>query len=228
MMRSAHYTTVMSSHIHPIETLINLIRKIHKAPRADGAPYWTHPLRCHSLLLTVWKEVPFEAEIAMLFHDTLEDIDGGELIIREALSLCQKSWPELDKEKTFKLVQDLTTPQGISKQRAISEIENRYREQGVEVEAFLLKSIDMMDNTSDLISFYRDTPYHEEIQNHLKPQRLQKYRGYFAAIKCGLEKNDVVHKKLPGFSQAISYVISIVGKNLQEIERIIDHIENAR
>jgi hypothetical protein len=219
----------MNSRIHPIETVINLVKKIHKQPRADGAPYWTHPLRCHGLLLTVWKEAPFEAEIAMLFHDTLEDVEGGEEIILEALELSAASWPGLDKHKAFKLVQDLTTPQGIPGKQAISEIEQRFRGGCVDQEAYLLKSIDMMDNTADLISFYRDTPDHPEIPNHLKPQRLQKYRGYLAAIKCGQEEQGgITPEELPGFGQAVDYVMAAVSKNLQEMERIIDRLAAER
>ena len=219
----------MNSQIHPIETLITLVKKIHTGPRADGAPYWTHPLRCHNLLLTVWKEASIEAEIAMLFHDTLEDIEDGETIIREALEISQQNSPGLDKLKVLKLVQDLTTPQEIPKAQAICEIEHRFRERRIDRETYLLKSIDMMDNTSDLISFYHNSPDHKEIRNHIKPQRLQKYCGYHAAIKNGLGKQtDSICDELPGYRQALGYVLSAVSKNLEELEIIINHVKTAQ
>lgn len=221
-MPPGYYTTYMTIQYSHIAALKTLVKQIHKAPRADGAPYWTHPLRCHKLLLDAWKEASIESEIAMLFHDTLADIEGGETIIQDALNSSQKTWLQLDKRKTFRLVENLTTPQGIPREQAISEIEHRFKEQRVEPEAYLLKAIDMMDNTSDLISFYQKSPNHREIHKHMKPQRLQKYTGYLMAIHAGLLDNpDIKNEERPGMGKALENVLNTVKRNLQAMEKII-------
>ena len=213
----------MDTRSRPIRILVNRVQEIHTAPRADGFPYWMHPLRCHDFLLAIWKDASFESEIAMLFHDTLEDIEDGEAIIKDVFDVSQRAWPELDKAKTYKLIQDLTAPQDVPKAQSIYQVEQRFREQRVEPEAYLLKAIDMMDNTSDLISFYHKSPGHKEIRKHMNIQRLQKYSRYYDAIRAGLQKNmDVVDEKRPAMEEALDYVLHTVKYNLQSMKTIIN------
>lgn len=60
-----------------LSILHDRVKAVHTVPRAGGAPYWTHPIRCHERLIQHWPEATLEAQIAMLFHDTIEDIEGG-------------------------------------------------------------------------------------------------------------------------------------------------------
>jgi len=74
------------------------VKSVHTELRAGGAPYWTHPIRCHKRLVRCWSGAPLEVEIAMLFHDTLEDIDGGKQVIRSALDDIRDIYSAIDNE----------------------------------------------------------------------------------------------------------------------------------
>ncbi|MFQ5643573.1 MAG: hypothetical protein ACE5FQ_07725 [Thiogranum sp.] len=161
------------------------VQSAHTGLRAGGAPYWTHPLRCHEQLLRRWRGAPPEAGIAMLFHDTLEDIEGGEHIIQRALDEIYPICPMIDHEKVFSLVRDLTTPGGLPREQAIARVERRFSGGAVNAEAYLLKAVDICDNTSDILDCHDRHPGNEDVRRHLSTARLRKYTGYINAIGRG-------------------------------------------
>ncbi len=158
----------------------------------------------------------------MLFHDTLEDIEGGEHAIQSALNDIRDAYPALNDEKVFALIRDVTTPQDVAKEQAIEQIKQRFSEGRVNAEAYLLKAVDIRDNTTDILDGYEKSPEDEDVQRHLSSNKLQKYTGYINAVRCGSNGNQKFEEIYTvELHKAISITIGDVRANLNKIATLL-------
>ena len=210
-----------SIRISPVQRVISRVRELHSVPRLDGSPYWTHPLRCHDFLVSRWKGVPLECQIAMLFHDTLEDIENGEVIIRETLEQPAIAHAELDIDRIIELIENVTTPQGVPKVQAIEIVERRFEARQVEPEAYLLKAVDIMDNTNDILNCVFRLPGNPDVQKHMSKSLMDKYYNYGNAMRNGLRGNrNVWNEQREAMGGVLAYVLKVVFINLCRMDEI--------
>ena len=179
-----------------IPIVIERVKEIHTTPRWGGEPYWEHPLRCHARLVEQWKSVPLEVQVAMLFHDTLEDVHLGEHVLIHCLVELSRHNPSLDGSNIWRMVRDVTNPEEMGREEVITEIVARFREGRVQPESYLLKIFDIWDNTTDLVATCRSA---EGVPDELRAKvarSARKYMLYLDAIEDGWHTH--------GIAQAVS------------------------
>lgn len=206
-----------------LKVVIERVKEIHTYPRAGGAPYWQHPVRCYKQLIEVWEKAPLEVQIAMLFHDTLEDLEQGEQIITKTLDETSAKKLSLGRNKVFELVQNVTTPHNVSKEQAIEQITERFQSGNAHAEAYLIKALDIQDNTSDLLHCYQEMPDDPEVKAHMSHEKWKKYSGYLKAIDNGWHKHYDENDRFEGTGMKTALVTTIkqIETNLNEIAGIL-------
>ncbi|MCU7805615.1 MAG: hypothetical protein KZQ96_20705 [Candidatus Thiodiazotropha sp. (ex Lucinoma borealis)] len=209
-----------SSPVVPIA--IERVKEIHTAPRLGGEPYWEHPLRCHARLVDQWKSVPLEVQVAMLFHDTLEDIHLGEhVLIHSLVELCRHR-PSLNGTRIWKMVRDVTNPEGISREEVITEIMSRFRDGRVQPESYLLKVFDIWDNTTDLVAACQSADVLPD-ELRAKAQRgARKYTAYLDAIEYGWRTHGIA-QAIPSQSD-LSSVMTCAATGIRGALEQISHL----
>lgn len=162
---------IFSTKIHEA---INLATEAHsnQKRKISGAPYIIHPLSVGLILARVGASE--EVIIAGILHDVLEDskMQGLKEIISEKFG-----------EKTLKIVQSVTEKdKKLSwkerKQAAIEHIPEMSRE------ALLIKSADVLHNTTDLI--FRFQAESEKVFEHFnasKEEQIERYVKLIAKLK---------------------------------------------
>jgi len=209
-----------------LELVIEKVKALHDYPRVGGAPYWRHPVRCRKRLLEYWGSAPLEVQIAMLFHDTLEDVESGEEIIRNTLAEIDTGCPGLDTIKIMSLIGDVTTPQDIAKGEAIAQTTQRFFSGRVGAEAYLLKAIDILDNTADLITCYNAMPDAPEVRAHVSRAKWEKYTSFASALEAGWHEHHTKHStpQKQEIATALSKALYQIRANLEQIAWIASRV----
>lgn len=121
----------------------------------------------------------------------------------------------------FTLVRDVTTPHDVSKEQAIEQVKRRYIERQVNIEAYLLKATDVLDNTTDLLDCYQVNPQDPGVIAHMTMRKWTKYSGYADALAIGWgshRENDTSFISMDG---SLQQLVGQVRNNLQEIGSIV-------